>query len=253
MPTELVTVEGLAASEDETLRANVKAFPLCYAFANNALSLVSTGVTGYTASRKAFGAYLSQINVNLCLGLLSALRQHKVQTYSNLRHALEHIALASYALHQTDDAIYFDTEPETQVDHEKLLKKVVYPWLKKAFGKESAEIKELKDTINRDHAHASLLHAYRTMEGVEGDQLTVKVNYIDMTDSASIATDLVHVGHVGYLGFMTLVAVNRDLKVIRGKPGIEEDAEQVRECGKAALRELAHFERLREPVGSTGT
>ncbi len=242
MPVEMLSIEQLSDSEGETLRANLKDFPLSFAFANNTISLLSTGIVGYVASRKAFGAYLSQVNVNLCLGLMSALRQHKVQTYSNLRHALEHCALAAYALHHTDDATYFDTDPEHRVDHERLMKKTVYPWLKKAYPKESDEVEKLKGFINRDHAHASILHAYRTLEGIEGETDTVKTNYIDMTDPKSIAADLIHVGHVAFTGFELIVEANRPVNVIVGKNEIEEEANRVRQYGRAALKELEQIE-----------
>ena len=221
MPIETLSIEQLADSEGETLRANLREFPMYFAFANNTISLMTTGIVGYVASRKAFGAYLSQVNVNLCLGLVSALRQHKVQTYSNLRHALEHFALAAYALHHTDDATYFDTNPEHPVDHEKLMKKTVYPWLKKAYPRQWEEVEKLKGYINRDHAHASILHAYRTLKGIEGEANTVKTNYIDMTDPKSIAADLIHVGHVAFTGFELIVEANRPVSVIVGKDGIE--------------------------------
>ena len=242
MTAKLITIEQLAGSEGETLRANLKEFPLCFAFANNSISLLSNGIVGYAASRRAFGAYLSQVNVNLCLSLISTLRQHKVQTYSNLRHALEHFSLAAYALHHTDDATYFDTDPDHPVDHEKLMKKTVYPWLKKSYPAKSEEVEKLKGYINRDHAHASILHAYRTLEGIEGDTDAVRTNYIDMPDPTGIAVDLIHVGHVAFTGFELIVEANRSMNVIVGKTGIEEEANRLRQYGQAALKELAEIE-----------
>ena len=98
MATEPVSITELAEDENRRLKANIETFKPGYVFANNTLSLISTGIVGYAPYRKAFGYYWSQVEVQLGLAILSALRQHKVQVYSNVRPAIEHVNLAAYAL-----------------------------------------------------------------------------------------------------------------------------------------------------------
>ena len=139
-PHTYISIADLADQEKERLRIHIEALPQSVAFGNNALSALNLGIVGYAASRKDFGYYLSQMNVSLALALLSSLRQHEVQIYTNLRHAVEAAALACFALHHSDEKTFFSTEGDDPVDHERLLKRVVYPWFDSTLPQESEEL-----------------------------------------------------------------------------------------------------------------
>ena len=231
-----VTFEELAEEENSLLRKNVARFPQQYAFANNAVSILSTGVTGYVTSRRAFGFYLSQISVNLCLATVSALRQHKVQVYANLRQAVEHTSLAAYALHHPDTSTYFSSDPEQPINHEKLRKKV-YTWLSATYPRESKHLIDIKQDINRDYSHADIDHARRNLDIGGVGVVQHQASFTDIFDASSIRGDLIHVGHTALVAFTALLEADLSLNVLRLRSGIRGEVAQVMVMGQVAMQE----------------
>jgi hypothetical protein len=222
-----VPLEQLAAEENRTLSENIAALPDAYRFANNAVALLSNGITHYPAAHKAFGAYLSQVNINMCLALMSALRQHETQTYSMLRHALEHIALAAYALSHPDSETgldrYFTETGEDQIDAKKLMTDTVYPWIKRTYPTQSAVLHSLKTWVSKRHGHASLMHAYKNIQSLDDAKATMTTSYIEWHDPVSIEANLIHIGQVALLGVMLIGEVDYTDKKLHFAPDLKDE------------------------------
>jgi len=227
-----VTVQELGQQENELLASNVARFRVPYKFANDVISLMSTGVISVTESRKAFAACHSQITACLCLALLSALRQHRGQVYTNLRLAMESAALAAYALAHPDHAYFL---PDSDIDSHKFIAGTVYKWLDEAHPTLSAELARLKKLINQDHAHASLEQSYRHIEEAGGAVPSINVSFPDRDDPLSIQADIIHVGHVGYLALMLIAEANAPVRAIKWRPELPAARDLVQELGRKAI------------------
>ena len=214
MATELLTVEDLGKMEDLAVRVNITKFQLCNAYATNAVALISNGITGYVQSRRAFGAYLSQITLNSTLGLLSALRQHGRPVYFHVRQVLEYTILACYALHHPDEAQYFSDDP-TQIDHKKLMTDLVYHWIEQSYPTISETVHGFKKFIHKTELHASINHAFATLDGLSETGGNHRMNFLDKHDPISITTDLFHVGFSAHTAIHSIALANLDIGVVR--------------------------------------
>lgn len=224
----------LILEESEAVKRNLIQYPFCSGFANNAVATLSAGITGYKVSRKSFGFYNSQVNVSLTLALLSALRQHEVQSYQNLRLATEHVSLAAYALHHPDDPVYLEADSKK---HETFLKTIVYPWLSGALPIESKELKQQKASINSSYSHGTILQSTRIHEELEGGADRVRTHFLDQTDGRTITSNLIHVGQVAFTALMTIAKANVDVKALALKDGLKDDFLQLRKVGFLAVKE----------------
>jgi|GEM_PF-6369583 len=236
MAIEAITIAQLGDQENDLLAQNVTKYRKIYAFANDALSLLSTGITGYSESRRAFGAYLAQIVINVSLALLSGLRQHRTQVYSNLRHALEHTALAAYALANPKDPYFAGDANES--DHDKFMSQNVYKWIRKHYQKDSTEIHRIKNLINKDHAHANIIHAMRNVKSFDGAVLVVSVDFFDKPEQRFINADLFHTGYVALLALNMIRNVNNASPALRIIDGFDAEYQRLFRMGDAIVFEF---------------
>ena len=238
MATELVSIAELAKEENRALRENIETCKIAYVFANNALSIISTAIVGYAPNRKAFGYYLSQTEVQLGLAILSALRQHKVQVYSNVRHALEHTNLAAFALEHPD----FLTETSGTFDETKDTRQKAQKWVGETYPEASKSIEGWKREINKDYAHATIKHAYQTVTFGEGEIILFHKSFMDTHDPLSIKADLIHIGSVATRALWLIGTVNGKAKALMTKDTVNEEIRQTFRLGQAALKDFnAHY------------
>jgi len=221
MPITPVTMEELAEQENFRMKATIKRLGDVYALANNTISLMSTGVTGYAESRRVFGEHHAQVVIGLGLSLLSALRGHRTQVYTNLRLALEHSLLSAYALANPDDDHFKARTAEA--NHQKFMRATVYPWVKTNHEEFSIEIKRIKDFISKDHSHANIDQAKRNVRAIEGGDLGVEIDFFDPEDDNSTYADLIHIHYVGFLALHLLMAVNNPDPKLRVKDGFGDE------------------------------
>ena len=246
MATELSSIPELAEEENASLRLNMQRCAPAYLFANNSLSLISTGIAGYVQSREAFGYYLSQTKVQLGLAMLSALRQHRVQVYGNIRHALEHAALAAYALRSPEKI----TKDENGFSDSQPLRRKALKWVGEHYKEESKDIFGWKGFINDEWAHASIRHAYRTLKATDDTLTVVYESFMDIFDAQTVKADLIHIGSAADRCLRLIAAVNAklDTNAIHFAHTLDEEGRVVHKLAQIAIRDFKAGEPQAAPV-----
>jgi hypothetical protein len=149
-----------------------------------------------------FALFLAQIKKSLVLCLLSALRNHNVQFHIMLRHALENVSLAAYALHKTNKEVFYSTDEDEILYPKRTANEKAYKWLEKNYRDHSDKLKNMKDQINKSFAHASILSTSQNLY-FDGEKLGNQ--FFDTPDKLMTRQGLWWVGNVA-LGALDLFA-----------------------------------------------
>jgi len=115
-----------------------------------------------------FGRFFSLIKKHTILAFLSSLRLHNVQAMMNLRQVLEAGAAAAYAIANPKVEDFVDIDEFGIMDPSQDLAKKRYRWLDDNFPDASTWIKEQKNRINVQTAHANMLSGDRTFRVIDG-------------------------------------------------------------------------------------
>jgi len=102
---------------------------------------------------------LSSVQKNLSFSLLAVIRRHNTQAMMILRQVLESSVLGCYGLYDNDINKFYKKEI---YEHNKSIDKIrksVYNWVKGEYPEYSDAIKTFKDEINKQFAHANIVHA----------------------------------------------------------------------------------------------
>ncbi|WP_339286167.1 hypothetical protein [Paenibacillus sp. FSL R5-0486] len=94
-----------------------------------------------------FSYYLSQSNKALYLSLMSLLRKHTNQSYSNMRLSIESSIMACYELHRNASELLGDCESD---------RKKAYKWIESNYKNHSDALGGLKNKINKEFMHSSI-------------------------------------------------------------------------------------------------
>src|SRR4051812_15879580 len=96
----------------------------------------------------------------------------------NLRYFLESTVHAGYALAQPQTTVYFDLEKRSLGDAKKATGHA-HRWIEQAFPAHSAFIKDMKDEINRETAHANVVNSEHNFGFVPGERTVIHTTYFD--------------------------------------------------------------------------
>lgn len=140
-----------------------------------------------------FGRLLSLMKKHHMLAFLSALRLHHVQAMMNLRQVLEAGAAAAYCIANPNVEDFVDIDALGLMDPSKDLTNKRYEWLDENYAAASSWIKEQKNLINSQTAHANVVSGDRTFL-VVGDGDEASTPFFDVEDEAQVRVDLWQIG-----------------------------------------------------------
>jgi len=166
------------------------------AYYNHALTcsiFLTHCVKSISQDRWIFGAFISQVKKHLTLSVFSTVRLHKVQSMMNLRHALEAGANAAFAIANPDHTNFVDTDDFGILAPAKSLTIKRYRWLEEHYSAGSDAIKNLKDLINNEMAHSSLITTHHNPIP-DLEQTEFITPFFDVEDRHHVETDLWMIG-----------------------------------------------------------
>ncbi len=134
-------------------------------FYENALEfslLLQEFILSMSENNYIFFAFLTQLRKHHTLAILSAVRLHQTQAFINLRYVLEAGVCAAYALENPDLNNFTDISKSGLFAEPKRLSKMRYTWVASNYSSASKIIKNIKDTINENSAHANFITAFNT-------------------------------------------------------------------------------------------
>ncbi|MDF2637270.1 MAG: hypothetical protein K0R64_254 [Novosphingobium lindaniclasticum] len=138
--------------------------------AQQGMAILSTSVVSVTAHNGIIAAFMLAIQKSITLAFLSYIRSHTAQAEFNCRQAIEFTALAAFVLANPKIEILDQSDPDNPafLPRRKLSDKA-YQWLKTAEPELNSLLKDFKDRINDNTAHASI---YVTHLTINTDSLT---------------------------------------------------------------------------------
>ena len=136
-----------------------------------------------------FGRLLSLMKKQQMLAFLSALRLHRVQAMMNLRQVLDAGAAAAYAIANPKVEDFVDIDACGIMDPSQELTKKRYRWLAENHLVKSNWIKDKKDQINVQTAHANILSGDGTFRVIDGGK-TASTPFFDIEDEDFVKIDL---------------------------------------------------------------
>lgn len=178
-------------------------------------SLLMSGFLEFMGSdRWIFGNFLSTVKKHHTLALFSTVRLQKVQAMMNLRQTLEAGACAAFAIANPDDAHFVDTDTFGILDPSQKLARSRYNWLHQNYPVGSAAIKEIKDEINKNSAHANLISTHRTCR-TDNSAGQLVAPFFDIEDEYYVKIDLWIIAHVAHTLLQLFYGINDGRGVIK--------------------------------------
>ena len=138
---------------------------------------------------ETFGRLLSLMKKQHMLAFLSALRLHNVQAMMNLRQVLEAGAAAAYAIAKPKVEDFVDIDKFGIMEPTQELTRKRYCWLDENYSAASKWIKERKDQINAQTAHANMVSGGRTFRVINGGE-GASTPFFDVEDEHFVKIDL---------------------------------------------------------------
>jgi hypothetical protein len=139
-----------------------------------------------TVGIEVFLRFHTQAKKHHTLSLLSTVRQHRVQAKQCLRVFVESIAHMAYALEHKDEALYFDRSKDMPEAQAKVSNRA-YKWLKQNYADASKALKEVKDEINAQTAHANLA---TSVNNFSVRNRSLHMPFFDLDDDDRVKVDL---------------------------------------------------------------
>jgi hypothetical protein len=191
------TIEGMtlfdfSQSENLLTRNNHGAAGDYATFAEASTAVFSQVVEGVPRSYFLFMGVYSMVRKHLVLAVLSALRQHKVQSALNLRQAIEGTVVmlfliakpAPFEMKDGDDSI-----PEK-------LNREARKWIAAEYPDRSEKLKSFKDDINRTDSHTNIVNSYATFDYEHIERGFSENRFFDRDDREILFMSLWNVGHI---------------------------------------------------------
>jgi DUF917 family protein len=105
-----------------------------------------------------FIRFYSQMKKYHVLSMISTVRLHRIQAKMDLRYFLESTVHAAFTLAHTDTKNYIDFH-NRQINDAKSASSKAYKWISETYPEYSKFIKDLKDDINGQTAHAHVVNS----------------------------------------------------------------------------------------------
>jgi hypothetical protein len=194
-----------------------------------------------------FARFFSLMKKQLTLALLSTLRLHKVQALMNLRQALEAGASAAFAIANPEPEHFAKTDANGFIDPSQDLTKKRYNWLAQHFPEASDVIKEKKEMINNQAAHANIVMTGQTFEINEAGN-EINAPFFDAEDEYLVKTDLWLTASISIELMDLLYGVNKTQDVVQFIPNFEHHLRRIYDDNSALLTEMKSTERYKRFV-----
>lgn len=194
------------------------------AFAQRAYALFATALKSVGEGQMLFTATYVHARKMAGLGILSALRQHRVESAQNLRQAIEATSLFGYlAMHPgipgdwgKENATH---EEITKANEQARIK--AFKWIAIAYPELSNDLIFYKDHINRNTTHATILNTSFVFDFVNVENADQR--FFDVPDAHETRTGLFLAGQVIIGAFLMLGYLSRDAKGIELRPDMQQD------------------------------
>ena len=183
-----------------------------------------------------FIRFYSQMKKYHTLSVVSSVRLHRVQAKMDLRYFLESTVHAAYTLAHPETTNYLDHEKQ-EIGDPKKAAGMAYTWIKDVFPGHSAFIKELKEEINQQTAHAHIVNSAHNFDFVPGERPQIVTAYFDFEDDVQVKLDLWLAAKAGLHSIELILAVQRRWGGFLPAQGIEGFAALVAD-NDAVLAEL---------------
>lgn len=204
-----MSLETYSAEEHAKLLAAEERYGNAYINAYNVTILLSDLVLWPTLPIDLFLRFYSQVKKYHTLSVVSSVRLHRVQAKMNLRYFLESTVHAAYALAQPETTVYFDLEARKLGDAKKATGQA-YRWIEQSFPAHSALIKDMKEEINGETAHANVVNSEHNFGFVPGERAEIHTSYFDFdNDDRQVRVDLWMAAKGGLHAADLILAVQR--------------------------------------------
>lgn len=205
-------------------------------FAQRAFDHFATALTVVQPDQMFFQAVYIHTRKVIGLGVLSALRQHRVESGQNLRQAVEAISLMGYhAMHPGVPK----GMGEKDVSADKLLaaneagRLAALKWIVGAYPGLSRDLKHYKDHINRSMSHATIMSTASVFDFAKARNSTWDRGFFDLPNEDETRLALLLAGQVGMSGLSMLGKLAKDAKGIQLQAGFGEMWDEMVEVAEA--------------------
>jgi hypothetical protein len=203
-----MNVDSYSAAEHQMVIDAEGRYGGYYVNAYNTTILLSNILMWPVTDCDVFIRFLSQMKKYHTLSMLSTVRLHRIQAKMDLRYFLESTVNAAYSLTHDDTKIYFDPSKKEQPNPKKASQRA-YKWIEAAYGQHSKRIKEIKDAINDQTAHANIFSSQHNFLYVPGERAEIHTSYFDFDDEEWVRVDLWLCAEAGLIAIDLILAVQR--------------------------------------------
>jgi len=113
---------------------------------------------------------------------------------------------AAYSLTHSDTKIYVDHDSIEQPEARKASAQA-YKWIDNSYSSHSKAIKQIKDTINEQTAHANIFNSQHNFRFIPGERAEIHTTYFDIEDEHWVKVDLWQCAQAGLIATDLLLAV----------------------------------------------
>ena len=179
-----------------------------YVNAYNATIMLSNIMMWPVIDCDIFIRFLSQMKKYHTLSMISTVRLHRIQAKLDLRYFLESTANAAFALAHVDTKNYFNFAASKQPDAQKATAQA-YKWIDATYSNHSKFIKQTRDQINEQTAHANVFNSQHNFKFVPGERSEIHTSFFDFEDDRMITADLWQCAHAGLMAVDLILAVQK--------------------------------------------
>ena len=203
-----MSIDAYSAEEHQRVIDAEQQYGDYYVNAYNATIMLSNIMTWPVSDCDVFMRFLSQLKKYRTLPLISSVRLHRIQAKMNLRYFLESTVNAAYALTHNDTKVYFNFDDEAQPDAKKASHQA-HKWIESAFPVHSQSIRNMKDQINKQIAHANVFNSQHNFLYVPGERAEIHTSYFDFGDEQFVKADLWQWSQAGLIAIDLILAVQK--------------------------------------------
>jgi hypothetical protein len=206
--TEGMNLNDYSAEEHRRVINAERDYGNFYVNAYNTTILLSNIMMWPVTDCEMFIRFLSQMKKYHSLSLISTVRLHRIQAKMDLRYFLESTVNAAYALTHDNNNIYFNHEGGEQPEAQKA-SRLAYAWIDGSYKDHSKMIRQIKDQINKESAHANVFSSQHNFAYVPGERAEIHTTFFDIEDERWTKADLYQTAQVGLIAIDLLLAVQK--------------------------------------------
>lgn len=233
-------IDRILTHEPQAIAWTRKVAPEFVSYAEDAFDVMCDAVQGYQGSMTLFRGAWVHTRKMAGLAVLSALRQHRVESAQNLRQVIEMTSLFGYvAIHPKIEGGWGKpnaTQAEVLASN-KQYRTNAFKWIEKAYPEISESLTFFKDHINRNQAHGTILnsgHVYDYKDASASDQ-----RFFDVPDADEIQLGMMMTGQIITTTLVMLHRVSHNTPIII-RPDLKDSIVTLNERAEVCRTLLAH-------------